>query len=164
MWKKIDIWKTIAEFPLYEINEFGVVRNAKTHYVTTQRMNEHGYLYVQLKDGERNNTWTTLMNAAFTIRLIIWNGSLTKITPIMEPEMSALCVNERYLSLRLIHTEIHACVIHPDTMPAVIWVSLNMLCVPQWRTIINAKNYFGVRHSRTNLHKMNTIIILNGLN
>ena len=48
--------KTIAEFPLCEINEFGVVRNAKTHYVTTQRMNEHGYLYVQLKDGERNNT------------------------------------------------------------------------------------------------------------
>ena len=50
------MWKTITEFPLYEINEFGVVRNAKTHYVTTQRMNEHGYLYVQLKDGERNNT------------------------------------------------------------------------------------------------------------
>ena len=50
------MWKTIAEFPLCVINEFGVVRNAKTHYVTTQRMNEHGYLYVQLKDGERNNT------------------------------------------------------------------------------------------------------------
>lgn len=110
------MWKTIAEFPLCEINEFGVVRNAKTHYVTTQRMNEHGYLYVQLKDGERNNTCLV---------------HRPKITPIMEPEMSALCVNERYLSLRLIHTEIHACVIRPDTMPAVIWVSLNMLCVPQ---------------------------------
>jgi hypothetical protein len=43
------MWKTIAEFPLYEINEFGVVRNAKTHYVTTQRMNEHVYLYCSIK-------------------------------------------------------------------------------------------------------------------
>lgn len=50
------MWLKIKKFPLYEVNEFGVVRNAKTHYVTTQRMNEHGYLYVQLKDGEKNNT------------------------------------------------------------------------------------------------------------
>ena len=56
LWKEIVIWKTIAEFPLYEVNEYGVVRNAKTHYVTAQRMNRYGYLYVQLTDGENNNT------------------------------------------------------------------------------------------------------------
>lgn len=49
------MWKTIVQFPFYEVNEFGVVRNAKTHYVTTQRMNRNGYLYVQLKDGEKNH-------------------------------------------------------------------------------------------------------------
>ena len=144
------MWKTIAEFPLYEVNEYGVVRNAKTHYVTTQRMNRYGYLYVQLTDGENNNTRYVhrlvaeafipnpenlpvvnhMMNAAFIIQLIIWNGSLTKITPIMEPEMSTLYVNERSRLLRLIHTEIHVCAIRPDTMPAVIWASLNMLCAP----------------------------------
>ncbi len=47
------MWKSIEDFPLYEVNEFGVVRNAKTHYVTTQRMNRNGYLYVQLKDEEK---------------------------------------------------------------------------------------------------------------
>ena len=50
------MWKSIKDFPLYEVNEFGVVRNAKTHYVTTQRMNRNGYLYVQLKDEEKNHT------------------------------------------------------------------------------------------------------------
>lgn len=49
------MWIKIKKFPIYEVNEFGVVRNAKTHYVTTQRMNKHGYLYVQLTDGEKNN-------------------------------------------------------------------------------------------------------------
>ena len=51
------MWKRIRKLPMYEVNEFGVVRNSKTHYVTTQRMNAHGYLYVQLKDGEKNNTY-----------------------------------------------------------------------------------------------------------
>lgn len=50
------MWIKLKKYPLYEINEFGVVRNALTHYVTTQRMNRHGYLYVQLLDGEKNNT------------------------------------------------------------------------------------------------------------
>ena len=49
------MWKTIEQFPNFEINESGVVRNARTHYVTTQRMNRKGYLYVQLNDGEKNH-------------------------------------------------------------------------------------------------------------
>lgn len=49
------MWKSISGFDLYEINEFGVVRNAETRYVTTQRMNRHGYLYVQLYDGKSNH-------------------------------------------------------------------------------------------------------------
>lgn len=49
------MWKVISKYPLYEINEFGVVRNSITHYVTTQRMNRSGYLVVQLYDGEKNN-------------------------------------------------------------------------------------------------------------
>lgn len=49
------MWKTIPGFPKYEINESGVIRNAETHYVTSQRMNRQGYLYVQLHDGQKNN-------------------------------------------------------------------------------------------------------------
>ena len=50
------MWKTIKAYPMYEVNEHGVVRNKETRYVTTQRMNKHGYLYVQLNDGEKNHT------------------------------------------------------------------------------------------------------------
>ena len=49
------MWKQIPGFPKYEINEFGVVRNADTHYITAQRMNRYGYLYVQLSDGINNH-------------------------------------------------------------------------------------------------------------
>lgn len=49
------MWKAIKQYPLYEINERGVVRNRDTRYVTTQRMNRNGYLYVQLYDGEKNH-------------------------------------------------------------------------------------------------------------
>ena len=49
------MYKVIDDFPNYEINEFGVVRNRDTKYVTTQRMNRSGYLYVQLSDGSKNH-------------------------------------------------------------------------------------------------------------
>ncbi len=48
------MYKRLEKFPSYEINEFGVVRNSETKYVTTQRMNRSGYLYVQLTDGKKN--------------------------------------------------------------------------------------------------------------
>ena len=48
------MWKTLSEFPLYEINEYGVVRNSETHYVITQRMDRSGYLFVQLYNGKIN--------------------------------------------------------------------------------------------------------------
>ena len=50
------MWKRIEDFPKYEINEFGVIRNIDTQYVTAQRMNRQGYLFVQLFDGIKNNT------------------------------------------------------------------------------------------------------------
>lgn len=49
------MWIILKDYPMYEINEFGVVRNHETHYVTTQRMNRGGYLFVQLTDGNKNH-------------------------------------------------------------------------------------------------------------
>ena len=49
------MWQTIKDFPQYEINEFGVIRGKNTHYVISQRMNQNGYLVVQLlKDGKNH--------------------------------------------------------------------------------------------------------------
>lgn len=42
------MWRVIKDFPNFEINEFGVVRNKTSHYITAQRMNRGGYLFVQL--------------------------------------------------------------------------------------------------------------------
>lgn len=49
------MYKPIPDYPKYEINEFGVVRNAETHYVISQRMNRQGYLFVQLINNNKNN-------------------------------------------------------------------------------------------------------------
>ena len=49
------MWKVISKYPMYETNEFGVIRNRASKYVTTQRMNSHGYLFVQLLDEEKNH-------------------------------------------------------------------------------------------------------------
>ena len=49
------MYKVLDDYPLYEINEFGVVRNRNTHYVTSQRMNRNGYLYVQLLHEGKNH-------------------------------------------------------------------------------------------------------------
>ncbi|MBQ9662874.1 MAG: HNH endonuclease [Oscillospiraceae bacterium] len=50
------MWVILEEFPNYEINQFGVVRNASTHYVLKQRMNPSGYLYVELLKDDKCNT------------------------------------------------------------------------------------------------------------
>lgn len=49
------MWCAIDGFPDFEINEFGVVRNKKIKYVTAQRMNRGGYLYVQLSANGKNH-------------------------------------------------------------------------------------------------------------
>lgn len=49
------MWKSIDEFPQFEVNEHGVVRNANTHYVIKQRMNKGGYLYVELTNNQTNH-------------------------------------------------------------------------------------------------------------
>lgn len=49
------MYKLIPGYPKYEINESGVVRNAVTHYVISQRMNRQGYLFVQLLAYNKNN-------------------------------------------------------------------------------------------------------------
>ena len=53
---EILMWKILDDYPLYEINQFGVVRNARTHYVIKQRMNPTGYLYVELLEAGKNHT------------------------------------------------------------------------------------------------------------
>ena len=111
------MWKTIEQFPNFEINESGVVRNARTHYVTTQRMNRKGYLYVQLNDGEKNHCClvhrlvaeTFIPNpenlpivnhidecCVYTILWITLNGFLIKVIPTMELETNGSCVNVKY--------------------------------------------------------------------
>ncbi len=62
------MWVTIKDFPNFEINEHGVVRNAITHYVTKQRMNPGGYLYVEMsKDGKN---YTRLVHRLVAIAFI----------------------------------------------------------------------------------------------
>ena len=47
------MWKRIEEFPDYEVNEIGEVRNAATGYVKSQRISKQGYPVVNLtRDGK----------------------------------------------------------------------------------------------------------------
>ena len=50
------MWVQITDFPDFEINEHGVVRNAHSKYVTKQRMNKGGTLYVELMKNGKNHT------------------------------------------------------------------------------------------------------------
>ena len=51
--KENTIWKTINDFPTYQVNQHGVIRNAKTSYVVKQQMGAIGYLFVCLYDSEQ---------------------------------------------------------------------------------------------------------------
>ncbi|QVV97247.1 hypothetical protein 1992IndM4_0375 [Vibrio phage ICP1] len=43
------MFKPIPEFPSYEINEYGIIRNIKTQKVKYVKENKQGYLYTQFK-------------------------------------------------------------------------------------------------------------------
>lgn len=47
-----EIWRTIDEFPNYEVSNLGNVRNKKTKRVLKPVKNNEGYLYVNIKNKE----------------------------------------------------------------------------------------------------------------
>ena len=54
----IGMWKSIAEFPKYEVSDGGEIRNADTGKTLSQFANNRGYLKVSLKssaDGKQHN-------------------------------------------------------------------------------------------------------------
>lgn len=46
-----ETWKTIEEFPIYEINKYGDIRNRRTLHVKKPRIDDWGYLQVSLNKG-----------------------------------------------------------------------------------------------------------------
>lgn len=50
------MWKTIEEFPLYEITENGVIRNKKTGQIRKQYLNKDGYYTIGLSNGNQIKT------------------------------------------------------------------------------------------------------------
>lgn len=54
-----EIWKTISDFPNYEVSNFGQVRNKKTGYFLTQKIGrDRHYLSVYLSNNGKENTQT----------------------------------------------------------------------------------------------------------
>ena len=120
------MWCAIDGFPDFEINEFGVVRNKKTKYVTSQRMNRGGYLYVQLSANGKNHVRLVhrlvaetfisnpdmlplviiLMSAVCIIQLITWNGFPIKRIQIMELAMNESFVIEWILLMHMMTKEV----------------------------------------------------------
>ena len=53
-----EIWKTIEDFPGYEISDRGRVRNKKTNSIMIPGISKQGYLHVGLrKNGVRKNVY-----------------------------------------------------------------------------------------------------------
>ena len=51
-----EIWKTIEEFPIYEINQYGVIRNKRTGHIKKPRKDAWGYQQVGLSKGVHGKT------------------------------------------------------------------------------------------------------------
>lgn len=49
----MEVWLALKEFPAYETNQFGVIRNRKTGHVKKPRIDSSGYLQVSLNKGIR---------------------------------------------------------------------------------------------------------------
>ena len=47
----MTVWKTIAGYPLYEVNQYGEVRNRKTGHIKKPRTDGWGYQQVTLNKG-----------------------------------------------------------------------------------------------------------------
>lgn len=50
------MWKTIEDFPLYEITENGVIRNKETKQIRKQYLNKDGYYTIGLSKGNQIKT------------------------------------------------------------------------------------------------------------
>ena len=47
----MDVWLTLEEFPIYEINQYGVIRHRKTKHIKKARLDAWGYQQVSLSKG-----------------------------------------------------------------------------------------------------------------
>ena len=45
------MWKTIKDFPNYQISDKGEIKNIKTNRILKQSYNQDGYAILQLTDG-----------------------------------------------------------------------------------------------------------------
>lgn len=53
----MEKWMTIKEFPIYEINQYGQIRNKRTGYIKKPRLDSWGYHQVKLSKGEHSKTY-----------------------------------------------------------------------------------------------------------
>ena len=60
-----EIWKTITEFPLYEVSTFGRVRTKKTGYTRIGHNNGGGYLQLLFCPGKKQRTVHRLVAKSF---------------------------------------------------------------------------------------------------
>ncbi len=51
----IEIWIPLKDFPLYEVNQYGEVRNRKTKHIKKPHRDNWGYHQVKLSQGKRNS-------------------------------------------------------------------------------------------------------------
>lgn len=51
-----EIWKPLKEFPIYEVNQHGIIRNRKTKHIKKVRTDSWGYHQVGLSKGIRGKS------------------------------------------------------------------------------------------------------------
>lgn len=52
----MEKWLPLKEFPIYEVNQYGVIRNIKTKHVKKPYVDSWGYHQVSLHKGERGSS------------------------------------------------------------------------------------------------------------
>lgn len=65
------IWRAIVGFPLYEVSDTGVVRNARTLRPVKPRLNIHGYPVVDLHTGKRYGLSDTVRQRTRTVHSLV---------------------------------------------------------------------------------------------
>lgn len=51
----IEVWIPLKDFPLYEVNQYGEIRNRKTKHIKKPHKDNWGYHQVKLSQGKRNS-------------------------------------------------------------------------------------------------------------
>lgn len=46
--ERVKMWKTLKDYPLYEINKFGQVKNKKTGHILKPKIDKYGYYVLGL--------------------------------------------------------------------------------------------------------------------